>query len=58
MIKNIYDKKNKFYKHEYFCDCCVVQIKYGEILRSEAAIKQDKFDLCCDCKKHWDKEEK
>ena len=27
MIKNIYDKKNNRYYHEYFCDCCVACFK-------------------------------
>ena len=54
MIKNIYDKKNNYYKHEYFCDYCFVEIDKGEILRNEEAIKRNKFDLCSDCKKDWD----
>lgn len=58
MIKNIYDKKNKFYKHEYYCDCCVIKIKNGKIFRSEFAIDENKFDLCHDCKKHWDEKGK
>ena len=49
MIKNIYDKKNKYYKHEYYCDNCFEKIKYGEILRNEKAIKFNKFDLCSEC---------
>ena len=55
MIKNIYDKVNNYYKHEYFCDCCFVEIEYGEILRSEEAIKENKFDLCSTCKEDWDR---
>lgn len=55
MIKNIYDKKNKWYQHEYFCDYCFKEIEYGEILRNEEAIKRNKFDLCSDCKNDWDK---
>ena len=54
MIKNIYDKVNNYYKHEYYCDDCFTEITYGEILRSEEAIKRNKFDLCCDCKNEWD----
>ena len=53
MIKNIYDKKIKFYKHKYYCDCCFKIIEYGEIYRNEKAIKFDKFDLCCNCKNSW-----
>ena len=49
MIKNIYDKTNKYYKHEYYCDNCFEQIKYGEIFRNERAIKFNKFDLCSEC---------
>ena len=54
MIKNIYDKVNNFYKHEYFCDYCFKEIGAGEILRNEEAIKRNKFDLCCECKNEWD----
>ena len=54
MIKNIYDKVNNYYKHEYFCDYCFKEIGFGEILRNEEAIKRNKFDLCSDCKKEWD----
>ena len=54
MIKNIYDKKNKYYQHEYYCDYCFKEIEYGEILRNEEAIKRNKFDLCSDCKNEWD----
>ena len=54
MIKNIYDKDNNYYKHEYFCDYCFKELGYGEILRNEEAIKRNKFDLCSDCKNEWD----
>ena len=54
MIKNIYDKKNKWYKHVYYCDHCLGEIEYGGILRNEKAIENDRFDLCTDCKKDWD----
>ena len=54
MIKNIYDKENKQYRHEYFCDYCFKEIGSGEILRNEEAIKRNKFDLCSDCKNDWD----
>ena len=50
MIKNIYDKDNKQYRHEYFCDNCFAEITYGRVYRNEEAIKRNKFDLCCDCK--------
>lgn len=50
MIKNIYDKVNNKYNHEYFCDCCFNEIsEYGEILRNEKAIKLNIFDLCSKC---------
>lgn len=49
MVKNIYDEKNKFYKHEYYCDWCFKQIKYGEIFRSKIGLVRVK-DLCADCK--------
>ena len=64
MIKNIYDKVNNYYKHEYFCDCCFVEIEYGEILRSEEAIKENDYyvafvngedDLDKICEKCWRK---
>ena len=58
MIKNIYDKKNNYYQHEYFCDYCFKEIGYGEILRNEEAIKRNKFDLCSACKNDWDIYEK
>ena len=54
MIKNIYDRTNKYYQHEYFCDYCFKEIGTGEILRNEEAIKRNKFDLCSDCKNDWD----
>ena len=50
MIKNIYSQVNKFYEHEYYCDNCFTQIRYGEIHRNELAVKCDKFDLCSRCK--------
>lgn len=50
MIKNIYDKVNNKYNHEYYCDLCFTEIsEYGEILRNEKAIKLDIFDLCSKC---------
>ena len=55
MIKNIYDKKNKGYQHEYFCDYCFAEITYGKVYRNEEAIKRNKFDLCIKCKYDWDK---
>lgn len=54
MIKNIYSQVNKFYEHEYYCDNCFTQIRYGEIHRNELAVKCDKFDLCSRCKVEWD----
>ena len=54
MIKNIYDRTNKYYKHEYYCDNCFIYIGLGEILRSEAAIKANKFDLCAKCYREWE----
>lgn len=56
MIKNIYDKTNNYYKHEYYCDDCFCEIIYGEILRNERAIEENKFDLCASCKRKWDNE--
>ena len=55
MIKNIYDKDNKWYQHEYFCDSCFDEIENGEILRSEEGIKENQFDLCGTCKDDWDR---
>lgn len=51
MIKSIYDEKNKFYKHEYYCDKCLEQIKYGEIFRKEVFIYE--VDLCSFCWRYW-----
>ena len=30
MIKNIYDKTNKYYQHEYFCDYCFKEGKEND----------------------------
>lgn len=50
MIKNIYDKENKNYKHKYYCDCCYMEIsEFGEICRNQKAMKFDLFDLCNRC---------
>ena len=50
MIKNIYNKKNNRYYHEYYCDCCFKEIsEYEEIFRNEKAIKLNRFDLCVKC---------
>lgn len=55
MIKNIYDKRNKHYIHEYYCDKCFSEIRYGEIKRHDKAIEEKKFDLCSDCAFwYWD----
>lgn len=53
MIKNIYDKDNKYYKHKYYCDYCFKELYNRDILRSEVAIKQNFFDLCVDCKRRF-----
>lgn len=58
MIKNIYDKNNKQYSHEYFCDNCFAEITYGRVYRNEEAIKRNNLDLCWDCKSDWDSFEK
>lgn len=55
MIKNIYDKDNKTYKHSYYCDNCFKVINYAEIYRNDLAIQAEKLDLCTRCKYHWDK---
>ena len=53
MIKNIYDKDRKHYKHKYYCDMCFDEIsEFGEICRNHRAIK---FDLCSTCKEDWDR---
>lgn len=52
MIKNIYDEKNKYYKHKYYCDWCLEEIKYGEIFR--VRISMWERDLCADCKRKWE----
>lgn len=57
MIKNIYDRQNKYYKHEYYCDNCFKVLNYSEIFRQEFAIQAEKFDLCFDCVIEWDKKE-
>ena len=54
MIKNIYDKNNKYYEHEYYCDYCFKEIGLGEILRNEEAIKRNMFDLCYKCFKYYE----
>lgn len=58
MIKNIYDKTNCYYYHDYYCDNCFSEIKYGEILRHETAIKSNKFDLCSKCWNEFYEKEK
>lgn len=52
MIENIYDKKNKYYKHKYYCDWCKEEIKYGEIFQIKAGIYTK--DFCENCKFWWD----
>ena len=54
MIKIIHLKNDSWSQHEYFCDCCFEEIKYGEILWSEESSTERKFDLCSDCKRDWD----
>lgn len=54
MIKNIYDRKNKYYNHEYYCDHCFCELVYGEILRHEFAIENNKFDLCSGCEMEFE----
>lgn len=54
MIINIYDDKNKWYKHKYYCDWCQEQITYGEIFRENIWIFER--DLCATCKAKWDNE--
>lgn len=57
MIKNIYDKVNKDYKHEYFCDNCFSKIEYSEILRNDFAMKVNLFDLCSECNRKFYRKE-
>ena len=52
MIKNIYDKDNKQYRHEYFCDNCFTEITYGRVHRNEGLMKHRKIDLCYKCYKY------
>lgn len=54
MIKNIYDEKNKQYRHEYFCDKCFAEITYGRVYRNEGLMKFNKFDLCYKCYKFYE----
>lgn len=54
MIKNIYNNKNKYYKHEYYCDYCLIKITFGQIFRNEQAIKNEKYDLCSVCFNKWE----
>ena len=52
MIKNIYDKDNKQYRHEYFCDNCFAEMTYGRVYRNEGLMKSHKIDLCYECYKY------
>ena len=54
MIKNIYDKDNKQYRHEYFCDKCFAEITYGRVYRNEGLMKHSKIDLCYECFKYYE----
>ena len=50
MIKNIYDKDNKHYRHEYFCDNCFAELI--RVYRNEGLMKSSKIDLCYKCFKY------
>ena len=52
MIKNIYDKSNKQYRHEYFCDKCFAEITYVRVYRNEGLMKSRNIDLCYKCFKY------
>ena len=52
MIKNIYDKDNKQYRHEYYCDKCFAEITYARVYRNEGLMKSSKIDLCYECFKY------
>ena len=54
MIKNIYDKYNKQYRHEYFCDKCFAEITYARVYRNEGLMKHNKIDLCYECFKYYE----
>lgn len=66
MIKNIYNKQNCRYYHEYYCDSCLKKIidqsNYGPygcgtvkmIFRNEKAIENNIFDLCKECYNKYD----
>ena len=58
MIKNKYDKVNKHYRHDYYCDNCFKEITFCKIYRQELALQAEKYDLCWDCKDEWDKKQK
>lgn len=55
MIKNIYDKVNKQYRHNYYCDNCFKVLDFSKIYRNDLAIQKEIFDLCISCKYDWDK---
>ena len=55
MIKNVYDKVNKQYRHNYYCDNCYRVLDNSKIYRSEFAIQVEKFDLCYKCCVHFEK---
>ena len=57
MIKNKYDKVNKEYRHDYYCDNCFNEITFCKIYRNELAIQAERFDLCWDCKCEWEKKQ-
>ena len=57
MIKNKYDKVNKEYRHDYYCDNCFVEITFCKIYRNELAIQAERFDLCWECKGEWEKKQ-
>lgn len=54
MIKNIFDRENKEYRHRYYCDSCFTDITNGRIYRNEEAIKNNEFDLCYKCMLKWE----
>ena len=55
MIKNVYDKVNKEYRHDYYCDNCFICIDNAKIYRHEFAIDIEKFDLCYKCLRNFEK---
>lgn len=54
MIKNVYDKVNKQYRHNYYCDNCFGILDFCKIYRQEFAIQCEKFDLCYTCYREFE----